>query len=85
MKEDLGILEQSELVLIAKRLLDSTVSSAEALKEQPIDPERAKVLKLVLGFLNSYIKAFQERKGFIKLVGISEKLDVVKKMSKRLK
>jgi len=73
-------LEKFELLIPAKDLLDAVVSSADALTQIPIDQERAKTLKLVLGFLNAYIKAYNTRIGYFKLTTVPDKLkDSMKK------
>ena len=83
-KEDLKNLEKMELVLPAKDLFNAVTVSADALTTQPITPERAKVLKLVLGFLNSYIRAFGTKARYFKLIGVNDKIKAVHKFSKRL-
>ena len=66
-KENLKELEKVELVYPAKDLLDAVTASADALSKEPLDKERAKNLRLVLGFLNAYIRAFNTKMGYIKL------------------
>lgn len=80
--EDLKSLEKFELVIPAKDLLDTVMGSANALTQMPIDEKRAKDLRLVLGFLNAYIRAFHTKMGYIKMVAIPEK--VKSAMKKRL-
>jgi len=73
-KETLKELEKFELVVPAKELLDAVTSSADALTQMPIDEERAKSLRLVLGFLNAYLKAYQTKIGYFKLTMVPGKV-----------
>ena len=72
--EDLKNLEKLELVYPAKDLLDAVTTAADALSKEPLDRERAKNLRLVLGFLNAYIRAFNTKMGYIKLTMIPKEL-----------
>lgn len=84
--EDLKSLEKFELVIPAKDLLDAVTNSADALTKMPIDENRAKQLRLVLGFLNAYLKAYQTKIGYFKLTAIPEKVkSAIKKKLKKFK
>ena len=72
--ENLDDLKKFELLIPTKDLLDAVIGSADALTQTPIDQERAKTLKLVLGFLNAYIKAYNTKMGYFKLTMVPEKL-----------
>ena len=73
-EENLENLSNFELVVPAKELLDAVMASADALTQQPIDEKRAKDLKLVLGFLNAYIRAHTTQIGYFRLTMISKEL-----------
>lgn len=86
MREDINDLKKFELVYPARDLLNVMISSARALTQMPIDEERAKSLRLVLGFLNAYIKAYNTKIGYFKLTMIPEKLkSSMKKKFKKFK
>lgn len=86
MREDAKDLEKFELVYPAKDLLDATIASADALSQMPIDAERAKNLRLVLGFLNAYLKAFHEKMGYIKMVHVPEQVQkIIEQKMKKFK
>lgn len=72
--EDLKSLEKLELIYPAKDLLDAITVAADALSKEPLDKERAKNLRLVLGFLNAYIRAFNTKVGYIKLTMVPKEL-----------
>ncbi len=72
--EDIKNLKKLELVYPAKDLLDAVTAAADALSKEPLDKERAKNLRLVLGFLNAYIRAFNTKMGYIKLTMVPREL-----------
>ncbi len=84
MKEDIEELNSFQLVAPAKDLLDAMVDSADALSKQPLTEQRMKSMKLVLGFLNAYVRSFQVKTGWIRLVGTPERLKAIKKNLKRV-
>jgi len=73
-----------DLIVPAKDLLDAITISADAYSKQPMNEDRARNMKLVLGFLNAYLRAFHTKIGYFKLTGIPEKVKAVKVFSKRL-
>ena len=79
MKENIEQLNEFSLVTPAKDLLVAITDSADALSKQPLTEERMKSMKLVLGFLNAYVRSFQVKTGYIRLVGTPEKLEAIKK------
>ena len=83
-KEDIKSLGQLEVVVPAKGLLDAIIDSADALAKQPIDEERARNLKLVLGFLNAFTRAYSVKMSYFKLTGVTQKIQSASKYSKRL-
>jgi len=83
-KETLKSLEDIELVIPAKQVYDALVQSIGGTKIVQFDEARAKEMKTLLGFQNSLIKAFQEKKGYFKLVlNIDAKVKAIKKLSKK--
>jgi len=77
-------LEQFDLVIPAKDLLDAIIISGNAYSKKPLTEAKAKNMKLVLGFLNAYIKAFHTKVSYFKLTAIPDKIQMVKKFSKKL-
>lgn len=67
-KETLKQLEDIELVIPAKKVYDALSNSVggEAIKN--FDDQRAREMKMLLGFQNSLINAFREKKGYFKLI-----------------
>ena len=70
-------ISEYDLIAPAKKLLDAVAESAEANKVLPMTEERQKNLKLTLGFLNAYLRAFHAKVGYYKLTGVKEKLDAL--------
>lgn len=81
-KEDLKNLD---IVLPAKKIYDTLVESAEANIKSEITPDRVKVLRLVLGFQNSFINSFKSKISFFRLENLDEKLKIVKDRNNSLK
>lgn len=79
--ENLKGLKDAELVYPAKDLLDAVIVATDALSKEPLDKERAKNLRLVLGFLNAYIRAFNTKVGYIKLTMVPK--EVMSSMKKK--
>jgi hypothetical protein len=73
-----------EIVVPARDLLDAVIVSSDAYSKKPMTDEKAKNMRLVLGFLNSYLKAFNMKLGFFKLTSIPKKVKTVKKYTKEL-
>lgn len=84
MKENIEQLDKFELVAPAKDLLDAMVDSADALAKQPLTEARMKSMKLVLGFLNAYVRSYQVKTGWIRLVGTPEKIKAIQKNLKKV-
>ena len=84
MKETLENLKEFEIIVPAKDIFESIAKSAKASKIQDLTPTRMKEMRLVQGFLNSYIRAFSTKAGYFKLVGIKDKVKSVKYQAKRL-
>lgn len=78
-------LEQFDLVLPAKKLLDAVTFSTDALSKKPMNEERYKNMKLTLGFMNAYIKSFHTKVSYFKLVGVPKKVELVKHKFKKKK
>jgi len=84
-EETMKSLEQFQLVVPAKELFEALSKSTDADSVTEMTPERARNMKLVLGFLNAYIRAFGTKMGYFRLVGVTDKLAAAAKYSKRLK
>lgn len=83
-KETKENLKEFDLVIPAKNLLDAVTFQADALKKAPMTDERLKNMKLTLGYLNAYIKAFQTKTTYFKLTHVPEKIKTVKKHFKKI-
>ena len=75
-------LSQFELIIPAKKFLDAMVSSTQAFNKQKMTEKRLKEMKLTLGAINAYVKSFQTKVGYFKIVGVSEKVKEFKKLGK---
>jgi len=83
-KEDLDGMAEFEVIVPAKTLLDSiTVATKATNSKIAMTEKRMKELKLVLGYLNSYIKAFSIKTSYHKLVGIDTKIRAFKDIQKK--
>lgn len=77
-------LGEFEIVVPAKSLLDSiTISTKANDSKVKMNEGRLKEMKLVLGYLNAYIKAFGTKTSYFKLIGISSKIKAFKKTQRR--
>ena len=83
MKETLKDLKDFELVIPARDLLDAIVVSADAYSEKPMDENRARNMRLTLGFLNAYLKAFHTKVSYFKLTEVPKKVRMVQKFSNK--
>jgi len=79
-KETFGSLKEFDLVVPAKDLLDAIIVSADAYSRMPMDDERARNMKLTLGFLNAYIKAFHTKTGYFRLTGVADKIKTIREV-----
>jgi len=78
-------LKETDLVQLARRLLDATVVSTDALNGgQEINEQRLKELKLVLGFLNASNSVIKTKLQVFKMTGLPEKIAEVKKSAESL-
>ena len=83
-KETLKSLEEIELVIPAKQIYDALIESIEGKKIIAMDEKRAKEMKLLLGYQNSLINAFKEKKGYFRLIiNIDAKVKEIKRLSKQ--
>lgn len=83
--DNLGDVEQSDLLQLSSALLDSVVASTNVLEIRDMTPEKLKECKLVLGYLNATNSVMKTKLGFFKMVGLAPKLDAIKKKSGLLK
>lgn len=74
----------TDLVQLSRKLLDSAVRSSKALNLQTLNEKSLKELRLVLGFLNVTNNIVKTKMSYFKMVGLGEKVDAVKKLSKKL-
>lgn len=79
-QESITDLTEMSLVDIAKTLLEASVQSSDVLKGKSYTPESMKEARVVLGFLHALNTAYQTKLNAFKLVGMREKVAVLKKM-----
>jgi len=78
-------IKEFDLITPSQKLLDAVIVSTDAYSPKPMDEIRSKNMKLALGYLNAYIRAFGTKVGYFRLTGISDKVKVVEKFSKKFK
>ncbi len=85
-KESFDSLEEFEIVAPSKALLDSVTIATNANNSKiKVDEGRLKELKLVLGYLNAYIKSFGTKANYFKLVGMEKRVAAFKTMEAQKK
>ena len=67
-RETLQNLEDIELVIPAKKVYDALLESVGGNEIKEFNEQRFKEMKILLGFQNSLVNAFHEKKGYFKLV-----------------
>lgn len=82
-KEDgLEDLKDFNLIVPAKDLLDAIVKSTDATNgDKPMNDVQARNMKLVLGFLNSYIRAYHTKITYFRLTGVANKIAAIKRIN----
>ena len=85
-KETLKSLNDIELVIPAKKVYDALIQSIGGVDIKDFDEQRAREMKTLLGFQNSLINAFKEKKGYFKLVtDVRGKVKYFEKLGKKKK
>lgn len=78
-------MRDSDLVSMARSLLDATVRSTKIKNFQSMDaPEQIKQAHIVLGFLKATISATNTKVAIFKMTGLKEKAKAISKHSKQL-
>ena len=79
-------LKKTDLVKLSRDLLGATVESTKALDPKiKVTPDRIKELKITLGFLNATVNATKAKMQFFRMVGMTEKIKAIRKMSIKVK
>jgi len=81
-KETLENLEEFELVIPARQILDAIIDSPDFLKPKMIDKKRAQELKIAISAQNALVGAFKQKTGYFRLIGTAKKLQYLKKKNK---
>ena len=74
--------KNSDLIQLSRGLLDSVVESTNLLDPKQMTPAKVTEAKIVLGFLNSSLKALQTKMRYFQLIGISDKIKAVQKSTR---
>ena len=83
LNESLKDLEKFEIIIPAKNLLNSITVATKATDPRiKMNERRLKEMRLVLGYLNAYVKAFGTKTSYFKLIGISAKIKAFKGIKK---
>lgn len=78
--------ENSEVINNSKDLLESIISTTDAKSsKEPMTEERYRNMKLVLGFMNAYLKSHEIQQRYFQLQNLNDKLVAASAYAKRMK
>ena len=74
----------TDLVQLSRKLLDSVVTSTDALNSSTMTEEKIKEMKVVLGYLNATNNIVKTKMQYFKMLGVGEKVEAIKRRAKEI-
>ena len=82
--DSLKDIEESDLVQISRRLLNSIVESSGLLRPQQLNDQKIKEARLIISFINATAGAMRTKLSYFKMIGLEEKVKAIRDHSQKL-